>query len=275
MALRSPVRWFGAKTRLVDRLLPLIPQHHTYVEPFGGGASLLFAKEPSPVEVYNDLDSGLVNFFRVLRDPAKFERFYRMVCMTPYAREEFDFCRRSWQECEDDVERAYRWFVVARMSFSGHFGHSWSSVVRESRCNISASVNVWLQGVEMLPEAHARLMMVQVEHLDFRHILKRYDDKDTFFYLDPPYVRFTRKTGRYSVEMSDEDHRDMVSLLLGLKGKALLSGYSNPLYLPLEEAGWRRLDFPAVCYAAGKTDEPARARVESVWMNYAPEVKLL
>jgi len=61
--LRSPIVWFGGKGHMVNKLLPLIPKHKIYVEPFGGGANLLIAKEPSPVEVYNDLDSGLVNFF--------------------------------------------------------------------------------------------------------------------------------------------------------------------------------------------------------------------
>jgi len=61
---------------MVKKLLPLIPKHHTYVEVFGGAANLLLAKDPSPVEVYNDIDSGLVNFFRVLRDKNKFQKFY-------------------------------------------------------------------------------------------------------------------------------------------------------------------------------------------------------
>lgn len=79
--LRSPICWFGGKGLMVSKLLPLIPPHHIYVEVFGGGASLLFAKEPSPVEVYNDIDSGLVNFFRVLRDPEKFARFLPLGCI--------------------------------------------------------------------------------------------------------------------------------------------------------------------------------------------------
>lgn len=111
--LRSPIVWFGGKGNMVAKLLPLIPPHRIYVEPFGGGASLLFAKKPSPVEVYNDLDSGLVNFFRVLRDPKKFERLHKLVSLTPYSREEYDFCRATWETCDDDVERAYRWYVVA------------------------------------------------------------------------------------------------------------------------------------------------------------------
>lgn len=69
---------------MVANLLKLMPlKHQEYVEVFGGGASLLFAKTPSPLEVYNDLDQGLVNFFRVLRDPETFERFRHAVEATP------------------------------------------------------------------------------------------------------------------------------------------------------------------------------------------------
>src|SRR5690606_9021181 len=105
--MRSQLRYDGGKGLLAPKLLPLIPEHRTYVEPFGGGASLLFAKEPSPVEVYNDLDDGLVTLFRVLRHPLLFRIFQRKVALTPYARSEFMECRDSWQDCEG-VEKAYR-----------------------------------------------------------------------------------------------------------------------------------------------------------------------
>ena len=93
MELRSPVRWYGGKGNMVKKLLKLIPEHKIYVEVFGGGASLLFAKEPSPIEIYNDIDEGLVNFFRVLRDPEKFGKFYAKAVLTPYSRAEFYYCR--------------------------------------------------------------------------------------------------------------------------------------------------------------------------------------
>jgi DNA adenine methylase len=125
--LRSPIVWFGGKGAMVAKLLPLIPEHRIYVEPFGGGASMLVSKEPSAVEVYNDINSGLVNFFRVLRDSRQYGRLRRLAALTPYAREEFDFCRETWADAEETVERAYKWFVVARMSFSGIFGNSWGS----------------------------------------------------------------------------------------------------------------------------------------------------
>lgn len=101
--LKSPLKWYGGKTRMVNKLLPLIPKHKAYVEVFAGSAAVFFAKGVSPLEVINDLDSGLVNFYRVLRDPEKLPRFSHLVQLTPYSREEFVFCRETWKTCRNDV----------------------------------------------------------------------------------------------------------------------------------------------------------------------------
>ena len=262
---------------MVAKLLPLFPQHHTYVEPFGGGASLLFAKLPAPVEVYNDLDSGLIEFFRVLRDPAQFARLHRMVEATPVSREEYDRCRDTWQDCDDPVERAYRWYVVARMSFGGRFGAGWGSNVTASRCGMAATCSKWLSIIELLPQIHARLMRVQIEHADWRVILDRYDTPRTLFYLDPPYVHGTRTDTRYACEMTDADHADLVDVLLGIRGKAILSGYDHEIYAPLEAAGWVCHDWETACSAAGRTRASGiqgegsalamQARTESAWIS--------
>ena len=275
--MRSPIVWFGGKGNMVAKLLKLIPSHHTYVEVFGGGASLLFAKKPSLVEVYNDIDSGLVNFFRVLRDPAKFERFYRLVCLTPYSREEYYYCRDTWETCEDEVERAYRWYIVARMSFGGQFGGGWGFAITEGVRGISKQCSSWLSIIEMLPQIHQRIMMVQIEHRDFRDIINLYDTKDTLFYVDSPYVPETRRGGEYEHEMSIEDHKDLVNLLLQVKGKVLLSGYNHPVYQPLEQSGWERHDYETACSAVGRTRATGllgrgaciknQMRTESVWVS--------
>jgi len=277
--VRSPIWWFGGKGNFVKKLLPLVPPHKIYVEPFGGGASLLFAKEPVPVEVYNDLDSGLVNFFRVLRDPEKFERFHRLVSLTPYSREEYNFCRATWQDCEDDVERAYRWFVVNRMSFGGRFGHGWGYDVTANCRGMAGTCSKWLSTIDNLPEIHNRFMRVQIEHDDFRNVIKRFDTPDTLHYIDPPYVAETRKGGKYAYELSLEDHEELISLLLQVKGKVILSGYNHPVYRALEEAGWERFDYPTVCHVAGRTRymgilgkgaaKAKQPRIESVWVNFS------
>jgi len=263
---------------MVAKLLPLIPKHKQYIEPFFGGGSVLFAKEPAEVETINDIDGGVVNFFRVLRAPEKAKVLIEKARLTPYSREEFYHFRDTWQDCEDPIEKAYRWFVVARWSFSGDFGNSFGTVVATARRGRAQTVSHWLSAVEMLPEVVERLQRVQIENQDFRVLMKRYCTEDSFCYCDPPYIASTRRSkAGYKHEMTVEDHRDLVELLLVLPGKFMLSGYKHEIYEPLEEAGWKRLDFETACHAAGKTRSTGilgkgvalrmQKRVESVWLD--------
>lgn len=284
--MRSPIGWFGGKGKMIKKLLPLIPEHHIYVEVFGGAASLLFAKKPSNVEVYNDIDQDLVHFFRVLRDEEKFHQFAKKANLTLYSRAEYTFCHNTWQDAEDEVERAYRWWVVARQSFAGQFGSSWGYSVTESRCGMSKDVSGFLSAVELLPQAHNRIRRVQIECDDFRKVISTYDTPKTFFYLDPPYLPATRQAGGYQYEMDRNDHYELVELCLQAKGNILLSGYASEIYEPLEAAGWQRRDFQTVCHAAGHTrgtgilgEGSARRmqpRTETVWIsvNYDPDGQL-
>jgi len=270
---------------MVNKLLPLVPKHHTYVEVFGGAANLLLAKDPSPVEVYNDIDSGLVNFFRVIRDKDKFKRFYEQVMLIPYSREEYYYCRDTWRDEEDDILRAVKWFVAARQTFSGKLGAGWGYNVIGSSKGMAKRVSDWFLSIELLPEVSQRLLRVQIEHNDFRKILKAYDTEETFFYLDPPYVLETRKCKAYEHEMSLKDHEDLVDLLLHVEGKAILSGYEHNIYKSLEQAGWIKIKIEARCRATGTTkgtkylqnkeNREKLKRTECVWLNYNVEVQSL
>lgn len=124
---------------MVAKLLPLMPPCRRYVEVFGGGASLLFARAPAEVEVYNDLDEGLADFFRVLADPKLFKKFHRRVGLLPSSRAIYNEYRRTWREQSDRVERAARWFVVARQSFGGSFGASFGTCITASRAREPSS----------------------------------------------------------------------------------------------------------------------------------------
>ena len=277
---RSPIKWFGGKGRLRRWIVDLLPPHKHYVEPFGGGASVLLAKEPCVGnETYNDLDSALVDFFRVLTDPEQFTTFMRRVEALPVSRELYNEYRATWSGC-DGIERAARWFVVARQSFAGRFGHGGFGTQTSSRRGGSSGA-CWMSCIKRLPEIHARLQGVQIEHADFRDVFKRYDGPGYLAYCDPPYVANTRRSGKYTHEMSDEDHNDLVRLLLAYQGAVVLSGYNSGLYASLETKGWVRHDRAVPCHAAGRTKATGlqgvgvlaknQRRTESVWQN--PEAR--
>lgn len=256
---------------MLRKLLPLLPAHQTYVEPFCGSAAVFFGKSPSPVEVLNDLDSGIVGFYRVLREPDTFEAFKRRATLTPCSREEYRDCRDTWISEPDPVKRAWAWFVCARQSFSGHLDQGWSFAVTRSSHGRSDSVSVWLSAIDGLMEVHERLKAAQIEHDDFRRVLETYDTPVTCFYLDPPYLPETRIDGEYAHEMTTDEHGEMIERLLRLKGRVLLSGYRGSTYDPLETAGWERKDFPTFnsSYNRRKAVRHAPARTESVWLNPA------
>jgi DNA adenine methylase len=280
--IRSPICWFGGKGQLISKLLKYIPSHTYYCEVFGGGASLLFAKPPAKFEVYNDIDSRLVNFFRVLRDKERFEKFYQKVCLTPYSREEYYHCRETWEQCEDEAERAYRWYIAVRMAFSGDFNAGWSYSFKAICRNMSGAVSRWLSIIELLPEIHQRIMTVQIEHLDWRECVSKYNGwkEQGFFYLDPPYVPETRRGGEYRCEMTVEDHKELINWLLKkCKVKIMLSGYDNELYQKLEVNGWKKICWDVDCNAVGRTRQTGilgeeathkknQRRTECIWINY-------
>ncbi len=270
----SPLTYFGGKDWLRKIIHRYVPPHRTYVELFAGSAKILFAKPRSPIEVINDLDSGLVNFYRVLRDPEKYLQLQRLAGLTPYSREEFTHCKKNWEDYTEEVLRAWAWFVAARQARYGLLSSSWSCDPDAVGKRMAKNVSRWLSAIEHLPEFHKRLLGVQVENQDFRRIIPKFDSPETWFYADPPYIRSTRESGEYAHEMSDSDHVDLVNLLLNLKGSCLLSGYPHPIYEPLELTGWIREEHKIFCNSAkvikgaGEGLKGTRPmRTECLWLN--------
>jgi DNA adenine methylase len=259
MKTPSPINWFGSKSRLASRIVEHFPKHHTYCEPFGGSAAVLLAKAPSEVEIYNDLNRELVNFFVVLRDPVLFARLREAVEQTLYARAEFELSKRR---SDDPVEAARRFIVRSRQSFGGK-GGEWSYSVKGSHGGMASSVQRWQRGIEGLPAVHERFRSVQIECDDWRTVMRRYNTPETLCFLDPPYVPATRVSGKYHHELTQDDHREIVARLLEFRGMAVLSCYDHEAYKPLERASWKRIDYKMRTHAS---DFRAR-RVESLWLS--------
>lgn len=271
--MQSPVKWFGGKSAMASMIADLLPQHRIYVEVFGGGGSVLFAKPPSPVEVYNDLDSGLVNFFRVLRDHNQAAQLYFLVSRTPYSREEYERARVEWRSETDPVQKAYLWYLTMRMGYGSLMApnNGWSRSLTTGR-DIAQTVRSFLGSNARLAEACDRLCQVQIEQRDFRELIDAFDTQQTVFYVDPPYVHDTRRNGEYDHELTDDDHRDLVELLLDLKGEAILSGYDTELYRPLIRAAWRVKTHKQTCMVGlntrrSKFDRKKAERTECLWLS--------
>lgn len=257
--------WYGGKFSHLNWLLPLLPACHHYCEPFAGSAAVLLNREPSPVETYNDIDGEVANFFRVLRDEK--EKLIEAIGLTPFSREEFYKAVTTNGERLSACERARRFFVRARQARTGlaqtaSLGR-WANCKNTSRAGMSGVVSRWLGSIEDLPEIAMRLLRVQIENRPALEVIRLYDDKDTLFYCDPPYLHETRGDSKaYGFEMNADDHRELARVLNRCKGKVAVSGYRCSLMDELYE-GWRCVEAPPKnCHSVKKL------RVEALWMNY-------
>ncbi|RKJ72177.1 DNA adenine methylase, partial [Butyricicoccus sp. 1XD8-22] len=130
--LKSPINWFGGKYYMANKIIEIFPQHKIFVEVFGGSGQLTFSKEPSEIEIYNDIDSGLITFFSILRDEEKSNKLIEKIHLTPFSREEFYICRDTWRNESDEIERVRKWYVTVMQSFSTNMS-SWKPTKSKSR----------------------------------------------------------------------------------------------------------------------------------------------
>jgi len=259
--------WYGGKYSHLDWLLPLLPETTHFCDLFGGSAAVLINRPPAKVETYNDLDSELVTFFRVLRDQK--EALIEAIGLTPFSREELARACKEPTEGLSDLERARRFFVRARQVRTGlaqtASAGRWAHCLLTSRAGMAGAVSRWLGSIEDLSAIAQRLLRVQIENAPALEVLKRYDSPETLFYCDPPYVHDTRGDSKaYGNEMTDEDHRELARSLHVAVGKVALSGYHGPLYDELYKDWYRVEADPKLCHSV-KTE-----RTEILWLNYEP-----
>lgn len=208
----GPLSYIGGKNRLAKKIIALFPEHTTYVEPFAGGAQVFFRKEPSEVEVLNDLDGEIVNFFRICQ--THHEELLRYIRFMVVSRKWYHVLQQTPAEVLTDIQRAARMFYLQKNSFGG-------LIVRPSYAtHVTQPPHFERNSVETVIEAtHRRLAHVQIEALPCTEILRRYDRPTTLFYLDPPY--FGKKLYRFN--MKDADFEELAASLKKLTGRFVLS----------------------------------------------------
>ncbi len=257
--------WYGGKYSHLNWLLPLLPQTTHFCEPFGGSAAVLLNRKPAPVETYNDIDSEVVNFFRVLRDQK--EALIEAIGLTPFSREEFELALSQPAQPISDIEKARRFFIRARQVRSGlaqtASSGRWANCLLTSRAGMAGAVLRWLGSVEGLSEIVQRLLRVQIENAPALEVIQRYDSEETLFYCDPPYVHSSRGDSKaYAYEMTDNDHRELAHLLHNVKGKVAISGYSGALMDELYS------DWQSITEDSKYCHSIKQPRTEVLWVNY-------
>lgn len=216
------IPYIGGKCVLSKWIIENFPENYQsmqYCEVFGGGGWVLFKKDRSYLETYNDKDENLVNLFRIIRD--NYEEFHHLTNWTLHSRAECAAAKLKLKSgSANKIGRALYYSISRSQTFSGKGGFGY-----QIRAGKKAS-GMWTPFVKRLPAIRERLEGVQIECLDFRELIKKYDDSNTIFYLDPPYVD---AEFYYSVPFTRKDHEDLADLLKQIKGKFVLSYYDNPL----------------------------------------------
>lgn len=258
------MRYHGGKWKLADWIIGHFPNHRVYVEPFGGGGSVLLRKPRSYAEIYNDMDGEIVNLFRVARDRG--DDLTRAISLTPFARDEFVL---SYGECPDDpLEQARRTLVRSFMGFGSAAvcGESTGFRANSNRSGTTPAMD-WRNFPSSLPATIERLQGVVIENRPACQVMAAHDCPAALHYCDPPYVHDTRARGNkasvksYKHEMTDEQHREFAEFVRGLSGMVIVSGYPGTLYDELFD-DW--LQVGKAAHADG-----ARDRVEVIWLNKA------
>lgn len=279
--VRPLFQYCGAKSEMLDWLYAHEPRESVTcaVEPFCGTAVWTLGSPNFPVEVINDLDLRIANFFDVLK--VKPRRMCEMVAATPYSRDEWERAGRRievWKESgcpRPDGDAAWAFLVRLRMSMGTSAGKVFSRVVNHSRRDMASSCSRWLPIPDEIARVADRLKTVQIEGLNHLDCIAKYDGPGTLLRCDPPYLLPGGNAGPnklYGVPFTIGDHKRLLAALLRAKAKVVLCGYAHPLYdANLTPArGWERFDREVPCRSAvtssGKVAE-RKTRTEVLWVR--------
>ena len=230
--MKTPLTYYGGKQKLCSTILQIIPEHHLYCEPFVGGAAIFFGKEASTVEVLNDTNKELINFFEVLKN--KFVDLERLVRISIHSRRIHADASAIYNNPHlfDEVRRAWALWVLSVQSFGSMIDGTWGY----ERKNDTTSQKITNKRALFTEELAIRLQNVQIECADALYVIKSRDTETSFFYCDPPY--FNSNCGHYD-GYSEQDFEALIQLLSGIKGKFLMSSYPSDLLADYtQKNGW-------------------------------------
>lgn len=259
--MKTPISYYGGKQQMLKHILPKVPNHQTYIEPFFGGGAVFWGKPPSQVEVINDVNNRLITFYKVLK--YDFDDFIERADETFHSRAQHAESGKVYESQVDEITTpiacAWSVWVQTNMSFGtmigGGFGYD-----RKGMC----ALKLFNKKENLTQAFKTRLKKVTIECYDVLKVIKTYDAPDAFFYLDPPYV--SSDQGHYGGYTMD-DFRRLLDACANLKGKFLLSSYPEALLKEYrEQFSWKFEDIEKTL-AVSQRKEPKK-KLECLTWNY-------
>lgn len=261
--MKTPISYYGGKQSMIKDILPIIPKHNIYVEPFFGGGAIFWAKEKSKCEVINDVNMNIVNFYEVLKHD--YFSLRKKIEATLHSRETYKKAMIiydcPWLFADDQVIRAWAFWVVTNQGFSCKIG-SWGYDLDKRAKTIQNKVD---QFQELLSE---RLRYTQIEQNEAHKVIKSRDTVNTFHYVDPPYIDTNQ--GHYGGYTHDHFRRDL-DALAAVEGKFLLSTYPSEILDEYIAAnGWHTIEVDKMLSASnGKVVGKRKRKIEVITTNYS------
>lgn len=261
--MRQLIKYPGSKWGLSDWITKFFPPHHSYLEPFFGSGAILFNKKPSKIETVNDLDDEVTNLFECIKEDP--DKLARLIWFTPYS--------RTVYENAYDIKANERYQKAANFIARCDMGHGFRTTGKKVGFKIDIhgrenayAVKHWNMIPDLVLECAARLKQVQIENRPAVSVIERFNFSNVLIYCDPPYILNTRHGKQYRKEMSDQDHKDLLEVLLNHKGPAILSGYENNLYNDMLRR-WHKEQHQS-------RNQRNRIVKETLWMNFEPAAQI-
>lgn len=232
--LKTPLTYYGGKQTMLPDILPLLPEHTLYCEPFAGGAAVYFAKERAKTNVINDLNQNLITFYKVLKNNPK--KLKQLINDTLNSRDEY---QHAWHVYKHplrftSVERAWAVWVLSKMSFAGQFSNSFAFDKQKGK----RSQQIANAKLLLTDELISLLESSTIECDNALTIIKRFDFDAAFFFIDPPYIN--ANMGHYSGMFNEQNLQELLEVCANMKGKFMLTMYPHKLIQSfVDRYGWK------------------------------------
>ena len=256
--IKPILKYPGAKWRLAPWIVGYFPEHKHYLEPYCGSAAVFFSKPPAAHEVLNDIDSSIVNLFRVIR--SRGEELAYAIDMTAWAEEEYHIAEEDCTD-SDDLEHARKFLIRCWQAHGTNTHPGTKSGFRHNGLRGRAlPTQQWKQLPERILATIDRLKEAEIRNRPALELIAYYNAPDCLIYADPPYILSTRfSRGHYTHEMTDDEHIALLNALDVHRGPVVLSGYDHPIYNSRLQ-GWHKVSTPLLV-------EHAYTRTETLWLN--------